>query len=138
MNTGIGAGPTADDRRFLMAVLLVSVARGDGSISQVESDKLIQLLCSRLRIRSAEALESLSAAVIAVADYQRVVPRLKNIAGNLSLEEKQDLLIMLLEVAAADGARHTEELGAINQASELLGMSREAVHAAFDSYFSSS
>ena len=52
MNTETGAGPTENDHRFLLAVLLVSVARGDGSISEVESEKLIQLLSSRLQIRS--------------------------------------------------------------------------------------
>lgn len=71
-----------------------------------------------------------------LADYERLVPGLKSIAGALSDQEKGDVPIMLLEVAAADGEWHVGELEAINEAASIMGMSRNAVHEVFDHYFS--
>ena len=54
----LGAGKRAEvyDARFLISTLLVYVAKGDGNISDLESDTMIDLLSSTFDTRNSEAL----------------------------------------------------------------------------------
>jgi uncharacterized tellurite resistance protein B-like protein len=49
--------------------------------------------------------------------------------------EKEDIALMALKVVAADGQRHYEEMEQFRRAVELVGISAEIVHLAFDRYF---
>jgi len=42
------------DSQFLVAALLVSVAKGDGHISEMETDKMLQLVGDHFHLRSSE------------------------------------------------------------------------------------
>jgi uncharacterized tellurite resistance protein B-like protein len=133
----VGAGEQARtyDARFLLASLLVYVAKGDGSISSIESQKMIELLASRLNIRSAEAMESLSSAVMTLADDHDIAQTLRKVSEGLSKGEKLEVFTMMLDVAAVDGKQDPGEIEAINVAARILGMPRAEVHTAYRSYF---
>jgi uncharacterized tellurite resistance protein B-like protein len=124
------------DSRFLLSALLVFVAKGDGNISSLESQKLIELLCSKFGIRSAEALEDLSYAVMALADDAGIPRKLRKISQSLSIDEKIDVFTMMLEVAAVDGKQEAGEIRAINVAAQIMDMPQAAIHTAFEAYFS--
>ncbi len=133
---GMGEQTTSRDAQFLLSALLLFAAKGDGNISSLESQKMIELLSKRLNLTSSEALESLSGAVMSLADDQDIVQKLRKMSERLSAMEKQEVFTMMLEVAAIDGKRDSGEIEAINFASRILDMSQHAVHEAFGSYFS--
>lgn len=116
------------DARYLIATLLVQVAKGDGNISPVESDKMLDLLSSTLDSRGAEALESLSRAIMALANDRDIVARLQSIGKSLSGQEKDDVFTMVVEVAAADQDIDPGEIRAINLAGQILGMAQDEIH----------
>lgn len=130
-----GEGDEAEvyDARFLISTLLIFVAKGDGNISNLESDKMIGLLSSKFDTRSAEALERLSTAIMALVNDADVVQKLQKISQGLSADEKSEVFAMLLELALADEELDSGEVKAIQQAGQILGISQDAVHAALRS-----
>jgi len=133
---GSGKHRKSYDARFLLSSLLVFVAKGDGAISSIESEKMIDLVSSRLNIRSSEALGSLSSAVMTLAEDNDIAQTLRRISAKLSGEEKLDVFNMMLEVASVDGNQDPGEIQAINVAARILDMSSATVHKAFNAYFS--
>jgi uncharacterized tellurite resistance protein B-like protein len=130
-----GEGDEAEvyDARFLISTLLIFVAKGDGNISNLESDKMIGLLSSKFDTRSSEALERLSTAIMALVNDADVVQKLQKISQGLSADEKSEVFAMLLELALADEELDSGEVKAIQQAGHILGISQDAVHAALRS-----
>jgi uncharacterized tellurite resistance protein B-like protein len=130
-----GAGDQAEayDARFLVSTLLIFVAKGDGNISDLESDKMIGLLSSKFDTRSSEALERLSSAIMALVNDADVVQKLQKISQGLSADEKEEVFAMLLELALADESLDSGEIKAIQQAGQILGLSLDAVHSALRS-----
>jgi len=134
----LGAGEQSEryDSRFLLSALLVFVAKGDGSISNIESQKLVELLSSRFGIRNSEALGHLSKAVMALTDDGGVTATLRNFSQRMSIEEKRDVFTMMLEIAAADGNQEAAEIDAIDEAAKIMAIPQDAIHAAYQAYFS--
>jgi uncharacterized tellurite resistance protein B-like protein len=130
-----GEGGEAEfyDARFLISTLLIFVAKGDGNISNLESDKMIGLLSSKFDTRSAEALARLSTAIMALVNDADVVQKMQKISQGLSADEKSEVFAMLLELALADEELDAGEIKAIQQAGQILGLSQDAVHAALRS-----
>jgi len=123
------------DRRLLLSSLLLLVARGDGDISEEETDSMISLLSSHLGLRSAEALESLTTTLNAAPEDPAVVQRLRDAGASLSPSQKEEVLAMLLEVAGVDDARIASEHQAILSAARVLGFSADEVAGVYWRYF---
>lgn len=121
------------DARFLISTLLVSVAKGDGGISNLESDKMIDLLCARFDTRGPEALERLSSAIMALANDADITQKLQSISRGLSTDEKLEVLAMMLEVMVIDDVLDPGEIEAINLAGQILGLSQDDIHTAIRS-----
>ena len=134
----LGAGEQSEryDSRFLLSALLVFVAKGDGNISNIESQKLVELLSSRFGIRNSEALDHLSKAVMALTDDGGVTATLRNFSQRMSIEEKRDVFTMMLEIAAADGKQEAAEIDAIDEAAKIMAIPQDAIHNAYEAYFS--
>ncbi len=138
---GHGADPwgvEAVDAAYLAALLLLSVARVDGEIADVETDMIISRLSARFGLSGARALGLVRRAQQASAPGQALPRELGDRARRLDGELKRQILVMLLQVAGADGSRQASELEGINRASELMGMTAADVHAAYQAYFSTS
>jgi len=60
---------------------------------------------------------------------------LREISSVLSADEKENFAVMLLKVAAADGRQDAEAMEKLNIARELIGISPEIMHNAYDRYF---
>ena len=131
----LGAGEQAEvyDARFLISTLLVYVAKGDGNISDLESDTMIDMLSSKFNTRNSEALARLSSAILALVNDADVVQKLQKISRGLSAAEKDEVFAMLLEVALADEDLDSGEIKAIQLAGQILGLSQDAVHSALRS-----
>jgi len=129
------SGPETYDSQFLVAALLVFVAKGDGAISDRESQKMLQLIEEHFHLHSAESLALLSRAMTDLAENPDLNSLLRELSNVLSPEEKEDIAVMLLKVIAADGRRDVDEMEMMNVAAEIIGISAESRHRAFERYF---
>jgi uncharacterized tellurite resistance protein B-like protein len=128
-------GTETYDSRFLVAALLLFIARGSGTIEPEESAKMIDLIEEHFQMESAESLELLTRAMAEMAENSELGQELVDLAPTLSESEKEDIALMALKVIAADGRRHVGEMEKFNEAVEAIGISPETVHRAFDRYF---
>lgn len=128
-------GTETYDSKFLVAALLIFIARGSGSIEPEESAKMIDLIEDRFHMQGSESLELLTRAMTELAEKPEIVQLLIELGTTLSDTEKEDIAVMALKVIAADGRRQVAEMEKFNQAVEAVGISPEIVHRAFDRYF---
>jgi uncharacterized tellurite resistance protein B-like protein len=126
----VGADGKAEsyDARFLISTLLVFVAKGDGDISELESNKMIDLLSSKMAIRSAEALGYLSSAIMSLSNDEDIVKTLQEIGHGLSAAEKDEVFMMMLDVMVVDEKPEPGEIAAITLAGQILGLSEDVIH----------
>jgi uncharacterized tellurite resistance protein B-like protein len=123
------------DSKFLVAALLVSVAKGDGHISEMETDKMLQLVGEHFHLRSSESLELLTRAMSNLAENPDLNSLLVELSTVLTSADKEDVAVMLLKVVAADGRKDAEEMEMLSKAAEIIAISPESMHNAFDRYF---
>ena len=123
------------DSQFLVAALLIFVARGSGTIEPEETAKMLDLIQSHFQLQGAESLELLTRAMSELAERPELGQLLAELGRSLSDSEKEDIAVMALKVIAADGRREVAEMEKFNQAVEAVGVSPEIVHRAFDRYF---
>ena len=123
------------DAKFLVAALLVYIARGSGQIEPEESAQMIELIEDHFQLQSAQSLELITRAMTEMTEKPQLAEILIELATTLSESEKEAIALMALKVVAADGHRHFEEMEQFNRAMEALKISPEIVHKAFDQYF---
>jgi uncharacterized tellurite resistance protein B-like protein len=128
-------GPETYDSQFLVAALLVFVAKGDGTISEKETEKMLQLVEEHFHLHSGESLELLTRAMTNLAENPDLNSLLHELSHILTPEEKEDIAVMLLKVVAADGRRDVDEMEMLNVAGEIIEISPETRHKAFERYF---
>lgn len=117
------------DAKFLISVLLVYVAKGDGEIAGSETDRMIDIISKRFDASGAEAMGLLTDAVRTFTDGGDLVDKLRGISKELSEAECKDIFGMLLEVIMADGALADGEVRTVEFAGKILGLSQDAIHA---------
>lgn len=128
-------GTQSYDSRFLVAALLVFVARGSGQIEPEESGKMIELIEDHFHLQGAESLELITTAMSEMADKPTLATLLTDLGPTLSEGDKEEIALMGLKVVAADGKRQVDEMEQFNKAMEAIGIAPEVVHRAFDRYF---
>jgi uncharacterized tellurite resistance protein B-like protein len=128
-------GTEVYDGKFLVAALLIFVAKGSGSIEPEESARMIDLIEQHFELESAESLELLTRAMSELAEKPELIEHLVALGRTLSDKQKEDIALMALKVIAADGRREVSEMEQFNRAVEAVGVSPDVVHRAFDRYF---
>ena len=128
-------GEKVYDSKFLVAALLVFVARGSGRIEPEESAEMIELIENYFHMQSAESLELITFAMAELAEHPSLETLLGDLGKTLSDGDKEDIALMGLKVVAADGRRDFEEIEQFKLAMDRIGISPETVHRAFDRYF---
>jgi len=128
-------GAQSYDSQFLVAALLVFVARGSGRIEPEESAKMIELIEDHFQLQSAESLELITTVMAELTDKPSLGELLAELGPTLSDNDKEEIALMGLKVVAADGRRHFAEMEQFNRAMTGVGISPEIVHRAFDRYF---
>jgi uncharacterized tellurite resistance protein B-like protein len=129
-------GPVTYDSKFLVAALLIYVAKGDGAIDQQEASRMIDLIEDHFKLQGAESLELLTHAMSEMAERPNLGASLAQLGQSLSDQEKEDIALMALKVIAADGRRDVAELEQFNNAVAAADIPPDIVHRAFDRYFS--
>ena len=128
-------GEKTYDSRFLVAALLVFVARGSGKIEPEESAKMIELIEDHFHMQGPESLELITYAMSELAEMPTLANLLRDLGPTLTEGDKEDIALMGLKVVAADGSRNFSEMEQFNRAMEGIGIPPEVVHRAFDRYF---
>jgi uncharacterized tellurite resistance protein B-like protein len=128
-------GTETYDSKFLVAALLIFIARGSGSIEPEESAKMIDLIKERFHLQGAESLELLTRAMSELAEKPELGRILAELGSTLPDSDKEDIAVMALKVIAADGRRKVAEMEKFSEAVDAIGVSPEIVHRAFDRYF---
>lgn len=128
-------GTKTFDSKFLVAGLLVFIARGSGKIEPEESARIITLIQEYYGMQGAEALELITTVMSEMADNPVLAEPLVDLGITLPDGDKEDIALMGLKVVAADGHRHYSEMEQFNFAMGALGIAPEIVHRAFDRYF---
>ena len=131
-------GEQSYDSRFLVAALLVHIARFGGGIDAQESAEMIQLIEQHFSLESSESLELITRAMSELVDKPTLPTLLIDLGRTLTDGEKEDIALMGLKVIGADGRRDVEEIEELNRAMEAIDISPENIHRAFDRYFSES
>ncbi len=117
------------DAKFLISILLVYVAKGDGHIDSAETDRMIDIISTRFHSSGAEAMGLLTDAVRTITDSGDLMGKLQEINQGLSVAECSDIFDMLLEVIMADGELAGGEARTVAVAGKILGLSPEAIQA---------
>jgi uncharacterized tellurite resistance protein B-like protein len=123
------------DAKYLVAALLVFVAKGDGEISREESAHMLTLVSSHFNLPSADSLELLRRAIRDIAENPDLSGLLKQLSSILSEQEKEDIALMMLKVVAVDGRRDADEMEHVRIAADVIDISQEVMHRAYDRYF---
>lgn len=123
------------DSKFLVAALLIYVARGSGTIEPEESTKMLELIEVHFKLQGSESLELLTRAMSEMAERPDLGASLAELGSTMSDQEKEDIALMALKVIAADGRREVAEMEQFSTAVQAAGISPEIVHRAFDRYF---
>lgn len=123
------------DTQFLVAALLVFVARGNGEIAPEESGEMIELIEERFHLQGPESLALLTRAMTEMIEKPALGSLLVDLVPTLSDADKEDFALMALKVAAADGKRSFGEIEHFDLAMAAAGVSAEIVHKAYDRYF---
>lgn len=123
------------DSKFLVAALLVYVARGSGRIEPEESARMIELIRDHFHLQGSESLELITTAMSEIAEKPTLPTLLADLVPTLSDGDKEDIAVMGLKVVAADGRRDVAEMEQLSRAMEAIDVSPEIMHRAFDRYF---
>ena len=123
------------DAKYLVAALLVFVAKGDGRISGQETAEMIELVNDHFGLASAESLSLLTNAMEDIAENPDFENLLKDLSQLLSVAEKEEVALMMLKVVAADGRRDAEEMEKLRIAAEIIDIPPDTLHRAYDRYF---
>lgn len=123
------------DAKYLVAALLVFVAKGDGVISSEESAEMLALVSTHFNLPSADSLEVLTRAIRDLAENPDLTSLLSELSTILNAQEKEDIALMMLKVVAVDGRRDAEEIEHVGIAAEIIGIAPDVMHRAYDRYF---
>jgi uncharacterized tellurite resistance protein B-like protein len=123
------------DAKYLVAALLVFVAKGDGEISEPETAQMIGLITEYFGLTSSESLELLTNAMEDLAENPDFESLLAELSKLLSLAEKEEVALMMLKVVAANGRKNSEEMEKLRIAADSTSIPPEVLHCAYDRYF---
>ena len=126
-------GKSVYDTKFLISILLLYVAKGDGEIDPSETDRMIEIIINHFDSSSAEAMGLLSDAVRAFSDGEDLVERLRDISRGLNQEESKHIFNLLVQVVLADGEVTDGEVRTAHFAGKILGLSQGEISAALHS-----
>jgi len=124
------------DSQFLVAALLVYVAKGDGAISPSETEEMLREVGRHFQLESSQSLELLNRAIADLADNPDLEGLLRQLSTVLTRDDKREIALMMLKVAAADGRKDAEEMEKLHIAAEIIDIPPDVMHQAFDDYFS--
>ncbi len=115
--------------------MLIFVAKADRTISINETEQMLALIEQQYQMPGSESLALLTRAIEDVAENPDMNSLLSDLSSVLGPDEKEDIAVMLLKVAAADGRKDAENMEKLSIAAEIIGITPDLMHNAYDRYF---
>ncbi|MTH78885.1 TerB family tellurite resistance protein [Paracoccus aestuariivivens] len=112
----------SEDAEVAVAALLVRIARSDDRYSENEKGRIETVLARRRGLDHAEAAERRAAAEMIEAEAPDTVRFTRSIKDRVAIDDRQNVIAALWEVAYADGRRSAEEESMIRLIAGLLGV----------------
>ena len=133
----IGTDSVAGDHeaQTLIASLLTLVARSDGGISPDEYSRIVELLRNRFGLRSGDALDMVSRAADELASHDKLDEILDSVNEELTRNQKEDLMLMVLSVIAADNQKDAGEMKLLAALIDGLKIPDQVMHKVYERYF---
>lgn len=139
--TGITLGPdefpATRDAENAVALALALTALSDGSVSTEEAERLVVILRKRFALEAGTALALITRTIHGLSENREISSLLLELNTILSARNKEALIVMLLEVIAADGRKEAEEMQLLANFVYGLGVSGKSMDRAYEQYFRS-
>lgn len=119
----------------LVASLLALVARSDGGTSPEETVRMVQMLQDRFHLSSGNAVDLVNRAVHEFGSDSELVGLVENINEELSLEDKEELMTLVLHVISADNRKGAEEMHLLATLIERLNIPDVIMERVYVRYF---
>jgi uncharacterized tellurite resistance protein B-like protein len=121
--SGDGPRPTAKQKHFAAAALMIEAARADGDFDAEERNTVSELVERHFDISGAEAEALIAGAEAAQDDANHLLGFTRDIKESFSLDERVEVIEMLWEVAYADGVLHHYEANLLRRVGGLIYVS---------------
>lgn len=118
-----------------IADLLAIVATSDGSVSTEEIERLVVILQRAFGLGDGSALDLITNAIHDTPADHDPGRHLHSLASALRKDQKEDLIVMLLEVISADGIKEARELEILSDTAVALRIPDDAMDRAYRRYF---
>lgn len=113
---------SSQDAEVAIAALLVRLARADDRYSPTEKTRIEGVLARRRGLNAGEAAERRLAAEMIEAEAPDTVRFTRTIKERIGIDDRQNVIAALWEVAYADGQRGAEEESLVRLIAGLLGI----------------
>lgn len=136
---GITKGPdTATDdanAQALMASILLLAAQSDGSISPVESAELARLISDKFAHGDEDSVQLTAESSQRIPEFSSTNELIEAVNRGLELHQKEDLMLMVLQVIAADERKEPGELELLDQLLDGLRIPGHVMDRVYARYF---
>ncbi len=123
------------ETQYDVACLLAMAASSDGSIDTQESERLVTAMQHGFAVKSDAALKLVVRALDDVKQHPDVSSLLRKLQRALDKNQKETLVVMLLEVIAADNMKDAREIKLLDSAMTGLKISDQTMDRAYRRYF---
>ena len=135
IDLGGGDAPVDINAQIAVASLLVVAAKSDGRIDGAETARIVEALCERFSLTPTVADDLINRALQAQAMQGDAVSLYAELNKRLSSKHKEELILMLLEVIAADGEKEADEMALLDGAVTALKISSDQLGKIYQRYF---
>ena len=116
--------------------ILTSVAHSDGSMDSEEQVRIVEIVRGHMGITAVTALDLVARASADHPDLGVSMDSCRELRGRLNSDQKDEVILMILEVISADGEKDAREMEALHNVVAALGVSDKRMSRLYDTYFS--
>lgn len=128
-------GGTDADIRADVATLLALAAKSDGIVSTGETERVVVILRRGFGLQAGTALALMTKALHDLPDAEQTASLLAGLGGAMRMRQKEDVVVMLLEVISADGIKEASEMALLADTVTALGIPDANLQRAYRRYF---
>lgn len=119
----------------MIAGLMTLVAKSDGGISPDETERMVEMLRQRFPLAPGEALNLVTRAAHELSADSHLDEVLREINDKLALPHKEELMLMVLHVIAADNQKDAEEMKLLEALIDGLKIPSKVMQDVYARYF---
>ncbi len=124
------------DAQRLVASLMALVASSDGDMSPDEVARMVEMLRERFHLKTGEALDLVTRVTEELAEYSKLEELLREVNRELALPHKEEIMLMVLDVIAADSQKDAEEMKLLAALIDGLNIPDNIMEKVYTRYFS--